>query len=169
MTIRSFSKEEAWQITCHEAGHGVAGVVLAVRFEHIEIGDRDNSEHGLVRVGVTLLEKFDHACSEDEILKWQWFYVARAAAENLLFRSYRTYGSREDMRIHGKFEELRNTKRVDGWDCDVLAVTRKLVREYAEKVAAELNLQEPTDEGKKRLTDEQVYDLLGKKPLWDTY
>ena len=86
---RQPTHEEAWKITCHEAGHAVAGVRLNVPFTHVERGD---GEHGAVPVGVGPVDAPDHDWTDDEISRWQQFYAAGAAAEKLLFGEYREYG-----------------------------------------------------------------------------
>ena len=73
-----FTPEEAWQITCHEAGHAVVGVRHQIVFLHVERGD---GECGQVPVGVGPIENPTRTWTQDELSRWQQFYAGGAAAE----------------------------------------------------------------------------------------
>jgi hypothetical protein len=153
---RQVAREEAWQITCHEAGHAVAGVRLQIPFCHVERGD---NEYGEVEVGVNPIEEPSGDWTQDEISRWQQFYAAGAATEQLLFGSYREYASRGDRCLHDVLEKRRRANRSDGWDQDIQSVMNVLDRGSIEKVARELDQH-------KKLSSEQVYELLGCDPPW---
>jgi hypothetical protein len=153
---RTGPPDEAWQITCHEAGHAVAAVFLEVMFECVERGDGD---FGQVPVGVGPLDNPLRSWTEDEVSCWQRFYAAGAAAEKLLFAAYRPYACRVDQSLHNKLEKLRSTQRNDGWEQDVEAAVAILDQQSIEKVACELDHE-------RKLTAEQVYEILGCVPPW---
>jgi len=151
---RQVTPEEAWQITCHEAGHAVVGVRHQINFLHVERGD---GEHGEVPVGVGPIENPSRNWTQDEISRWQQFYTAGAAAEQLLFGAYREYGSSHDRCLHDVLEKRWRPNRCGGWDQDIQSAMKLLDRESIVNVAKELDRQ-------KKLTDEQVYELLGCAP-----
>jgi hypothetical protein len=148
---------EQWRIACHEAGHVVAAVRLKIPLSHVELGEDDCGE---VSVAFSPIDDPERRLSQDEISHWQQFYAAGAAAERLLFGTYREHGVRVDMELHGRWEERRQAVRVGGWDCDIQAALGAIDRESVEEVAKAL------DRGK-RLSSEQVYQLLGCKPPWE--
>jgi hypothetical protein len=152
--LRLLTTKEAWQITCHEAGHAVAAVRLKVRFFYVE---RGTSEQGKVEFGVAPIENPNRKRSEEEISRWQQFYAAGAAAERLLFGHYREYASSSDQRNHAKFEKQYRIGRLNGWDQDIQSVMNVLDCGAIEIVAKELDQQ-------RKLTEEQVYELLGCVP-----
>ncbi len=154
---KQVTAEEAWQITCHEAGHAVMGVRHQIAFLHVERGD---GEHGEVPVGVGPLEDDpSRNRTQDEISRWQQFYAAGAAAEMLLFGGYRDYGSRSDRYLHDLLEKRRSPNRNGGWEQDIQSAMKVLDRESVEKIAKELDRH-------KNLSVEQVYELLGCAPPW---
>jgi hypothetical protein len=149
---RQITREEAWQITCHEAGHVVLAARHRIPFSHAERGDGDTGE---VSVNVGPGEK----PNQDEIRRWQQFYAGGAAAEKLLFGSYFENGSRNDRALHEELEGKRCPRRTGGWDQDVLDAANDLDRESVERIAKELGQRG-------RLGDEEVYELLGCPPPW---
>jgi hypothetical protein len=153
---RELTPEEAWQITCHEAGHAVGAVRLQIPFSHIERGD---GEHGEVAVGVGPIENPNRNRTQDEISRWQQFYAAGAAGEQVLFGCYREYASRRDRYLHEVLEKRWCPNRSGGWDQDIQFAMKVLDRESIEKVAQKLDQH-------KKLTDEQVCELLGCAPPW---
>jgi hypothetical protein len=153
---RQFTREELWQVTCHEAGHAVVGVRLEIPFLYVERGD---GEHGEVPVGVGPLENPGRSRSPSEISRWQQFYAAGAAAEQLLFEGYRDYWASRDKFLHEQLEKLRSQSRADAWDQDVRNALSVLDRESVEKVARALDHH-------RKLTDVQVYELLDRVPSW---
>jgi hypothetical protein len=153
---RQIIGEKAWQITCHEAGHAIVGVRLEIPFLHVERGD---GEHGEVPVGVGPNEEPRSDWTLEEIARWQQFYAAGAAAERLLFGAYREYGARRDRHLHELLERQWRPGRAGGWDQDIRCAMELLDRASVEKVARELDRQ-------RRLSDEQVYELLDCKPPW---
>jgi hypothetical protein len=153
---RQITKEEAWQISCHEAGHAVLGVRLQIPFLRVERGD---GEYGEVPVGVGPIEAPEGNWGQDDISRWQLFYAAGAAAEQLLFDGYRDYASRRDRSLHEALESRRRQKRIKGWDEDIQSAMPILDEESVEKVAKELDRQ-------RRLSELQVYRLLGCTPSW---
>jgi hypothetical protein len=153
---REITREEAWQITCHEAGHAIVGVRLQIPFLHVERGD---GEQGEVEVGACPYECPDGDWTQDEISRWQTFYAGGAAAEKLMFDSHREYGSRRDEFLHSELEKRRLPVRSDGWDRDIQSAMALIDRESVQKVASELDRR-------KKLTEEQAYELLGCAPPW---
>jgi len=154
---RRLAPEEQWQITCHEAGHAVVGARRQIPFLRVERGD---GEYGEVPVGVGPIENPDGSWTEDEISRWQQFFAAGAAAEQLLFGTYREYASRRDRSFHDVLERRWRANRCSGWDQDIQSAMELLDCESVEKVARELDRH-----GK--LSDEQVYELLGCQLPWD--
>ena len=153
---RQISPEEAWQITCHEAGHAVVGVRLQVPFEYVERGE---DEHGEVPIAVGPIENPSGNWTRDEISEWQRFYAGGAGAEQLLFGSYREYACSRDKYLHAVLEKQWQPNRRRGWEQDVQSAMKLLDRQSVEKVAKELELQ-------RKLSDDQVYQLLGCTPWW---
>jgi hypothetical protein len=153
---RVVTREEAWQITCHEAGHAVVAVRHQIPFECVERGD---GEHGEVQVDLCPLDDPSKNWTKDEIRNWLQFYVAGAAAELLLFGRYREYASSRDRILHDQIEKQWSSNRETGWEKDIQSAMEVLDRESVERVAKELDSQ-------KKLTDEQVYKLLGSEPPW---
>lgn|GEM_PF-6185344 len=108
---RQLTPEEEWQITCHEAGHAVVGVRHQIPFWQVERGER---EHGEVPIGVGPIVNPDRNWTEDEISRWQQFYAAGAAAEQLLFGTYREYAACRDRHFHDILERRWRANRSDG-------------------------------------------------------
>lgn len=150
---RQFTSEEAWKITCHESGHAVVAVRLHVPFEYVERGD---GEYGKVEIGVGPIENPTRNRPLDEISRWQQFYTAGAATEQLLFGSFREHASCRDRYLHDVLEKRWRPNRYGGWDQDIQFAMKLLDRESVEKVAKELDRS-------KRLSEEEVYKLLGCK------
>jgi hypothetical protein len=123
---------------------------------HVERGE---GEDGEVPVGVGPIEDPRHNWTQDEISRWQQFYAAGAATEKFLFGDYREYGSRRDQALHERLEEQRRPNRSAGWEADIQSAIKLLDRESVEKVAKELDLH-------RKLSDEEVYKLLGCTPPW---
>lgn len=154
--LRQLSPEEAWLITCHEAGHAVVAARLQVPFMWVVRGD---GEIGEVTVGVTPSELPDDPCPIDEVSRWQQFYAGGAAAEKLLFGEYREIASRQDRLLHSRYETLWRPGRIGGWEEDVELAAAVLDRGAIERVARELDRR-------KQLSDEQVCKMLGCKLPW---
>jgi hypothetical protein len=151
---RQVTQEEAWQITCHEAGHAVVAVRLNIPILHVERGD---AEHGEVPPGVGPIDSPNHNWTVDKVSQWQLFYAAGAAAEKLLFGNYREYAARGDRSRHAQLEKRWCPNRSKGWDQDIQAAIEILDRGSIEKVAKELDQR-----GK--LSEEDVYQLLDRIP-----
>ncbi len=154
---RQITPEEAWQITCHEAGHAVTGVRLRFAFLRVERGD---GEYGRVDVGVGPIEAPTGNWTEVEISRWQLFYAGGAAAERMLFGDHRQYACRHDHGLHDRLEKHRHQSRNDAWERDIQSAVVLLDRESVEKVAKELDRSGT-------LSGEQVYQLLGCATPWD--
>ncbi len=154
---RQLTSEEAWKITCHEAGHAVVAVRHQLPIEYAERGD---GESGKVELSLTLFDDEDRDWSWEEIAQYQQFYAGGAAAEWLLFGTYREYACGRDRAIHRAVEERWHPCRAGGWDEDVRSAMKVLDRESVEKVARAL-------ERHSRLDDEHLYELLGCKAPWD--
>jgi hypothetical protein len=152
---RLITSEESWMISCHEAGHAVIAVRRRILFEYVQ---RGKGEHGLVKSCGGPIENPDRPWPQDEIARWQQFYAAGAAAELLLFGTYREYGSRRDRALHEKLEKRRYPSRVNAWKVEIQFASQILDRESVERVAKEL-------ERRKKLKYEHVHYLLGCKPL----
>lgn len=155
-TPRQLTSEEAWQTTCHEAGHALVAARLGIPFTHVERGE---GEHGKVEVGVGPIEDPEHNWTLHQISCWQQFHAAGAAAEKFLFGSYREYGVRQDRRQHAKLESRWRPGRSNGWEGDVQSAMNLLDREAIEKIAKELDRRGI-------LSAEEVYVLLDCLPPW---
>jgi hypothetical protein len=144
------------RVLYHEAGHAVVGVRLQIPFGPVEVRDGENGE---VSVGVGPLESPDRRHSEEEISRWQLFYAAGEAAEQLLFGDHRDYGTTVDRALHERLEKLRSVQRHRAWDLDIQSVVKVLDSEAVQKIAESLGQH-------RKLSDEQVHNLLGCKPTW---
>jgi hypothetical protein len=147
---------ENWQITCHEAGHAVLAVRFNMSFLSVERGD---GAQGQLEACGNPLSNPDRGWSKEVIAQWQQFYAAGAAAELLLFGSYREYACSRDTILHDQLERMRPDGRRDGWAKDVDSAVKLLDRESIEKVAKKLDQE-------RKLTDEEVYQLFGMRPPW---
>jgi len=171
------TKDEAWRITCHEAGHAFMAVYGEILFTHVE---RDGLYYGLVNAVAGPLEFAPNGerrgGTPDEISRWQRYYAGGAAAEQLLFGELRgknadgtdPYGF--DKGRHRQCEELLGNNRCDGWEQDIQSAKQSLAenRDSLMKIATALHgkLTIGSDR-RERLTDDEVYNLLGRKPSWD--
>ena len=149
--IRQLTPEEAWQISCHEAGHAIAGVRLNLPFMNVIRGE---GEHAETPIGNNPINCPNAPWADEAISRWQLFYAAGPAAEELEFGQYRDYAAREDRKLHGWLEKKRKINRIDGWSQDIQAAIKILDRKSIEKVAKEL-------EAHGTLNEEKVYALLG--------
>jgi hypothetical protein len=159
---REITSNEAWKITYHEAGHAFVAARLKIPFNYVERGE---GEHGLVDVSNGPLDDFlpgapKRTRTEDEISHWQKFFAAGAAAERLLFGSYRDYASSHDQAKNEKLETLRPQQRSDGWERDVQSAMEILDQEAVKKLAGELDRE-------KKLAEAQVYEILGFASPYD--
>ena len=153
---RQVTREEAWQITCHEAGHAVAAVRLDTPFTHVERGE---GEHAEVHPGNNPVNTPETMWTGGEVSRWQQFYAAGTAAEIVLFGDYRSYGSRKDRSLHELLEMRWRPSRSNGWKQDIQSVIEILDGGAVVRVAKQL------DE-RRTLSEEEVYQLLGRIPPW---
>jgi hypothetical protein len=151
-----------WRVLYHEAAHAVMAVHHELCFQFVEVLGIDN---GQTEPAANPIADPDHDWPEDDIAKWQLFYAAGAAAEMQLFGSYRKRGTREDRRLHDELESWREEGRDGGWEQDIQAAGRVLNIEYVKTVANELHRRGALNQPK-RLTSEEVYELLGLVPSW---
>jgi hypothetical protein len=152
---REITQDEAWTITCHEAGHCVVGVHHRITMWKAE---RGSGGHGQVSHGASPLDDPDRGWPEDEIARWQQFFAGGAAAEKLLRGSYREYGCISDRRDHAGLEKLRRY-RPNGWDVDIKSAMALLDLESIEKIAKLLD-----EYG--TMSGELIYKMLGVRHPW---
>jgi hypothetical protein len=150
---RQVTPEDAWRITCHEAGHAVAAVRNQIAFSHVERGD---GEQGQMVFDHGPIENPTSNWTKEAISRWQQVYAAGAAAELLLFGDYRRYASSRDQRLHDKLEKCWCPDRSGGWEKDIQSALKLLDRESLEKVAEKL-------ERRKKLSGEKVHEILSFK------
>jgi hypothetical protein len=153
---REITTEEDWQITCHEAGHATLAVRYCISFVEVKRGD---GEFGELEASGCPLDHPGRSWPQDVISRWQHFYAAGAAAEQLMFGSFRPYAASRDLFLHGRLEELRPECRQNAWNQDIKAALKVLDRDSVEKVAKALACD-------RKLSDEQVYALFDRKPPW---
>ena len=153
---RDITKQEHWRITCHEAGHAVFAVRCGIVFLYIE---RGAGEHALLELAINPVDEPDHNWSRSDILKWQEFYAAGAAAERLLFNDDRAYALRCDKCNHAKLETRLKRFRSRGFDEDLKSAMTHLDGDAIEKVATEL-------EKRMRLEFEDVSTIIGQPLPW---
>jgi len=79
---RQITVDEAWQITCHEAGHAVVAVRFVFNFHYVERGE---GEHGKMEPCGCPLNHRELNWPLTAISQWQQWYAAGVAAEWLLF------------------------------------------------------------------------------------
>ena len=152
--ITSTSIKYQRRVAYHEAGHAVAAVRLNIPFMHVVVNGDTSSE---VEVSVTPLDNEDGLQSSEEMRRWQQFYAAGAASEQLLFGYYLPPASSRDRREHDEYEKRSHAPRVDGWYQDIAATVAVLDRESVKLVARELK-----ERG--RLEEDQVYEILHCDP-----
>ena len=155
---RQITPEEAWQITCHEAGHSIVAARLGLPFQRVVRGD---GEHGEVEVCWSPVDDGPTRDRDQDVLsRWQQFYAAGAATEILLFDSYRAFASRHDQACHDLIEKRRCPIRADAWEQDIRLAKQILDRDSVDTVARELARRG-------ELSDKEVCELL-KCPLsWE--
>jgi hypothetical protein len=76
-----------------------------------------------------------------------------------LFEDYRAYACPVDKALHDKIEKRYHPARQDGWNRDIESAVKILDAESIEKVARKLDQR-------RRLTEEEVYEIFGCKPDW---
>ena len=153
---RPIAPDEAWKITCHEAGHAIFAVRHGIIFESVK---RGTGEHGIVKLCANPIDNPEEQWSPRELQVWQEFYAAGAAAERLLFDTDRYYALRSDISNHAVLERRLNRERASGFEEDVQSATRQLDSCSIEVVAREL--QSKTD-----MTFEEVAAVIGGSVPW---
>ncbi len=137
----------------HEAGHAIVATNFDIPFNYVEIS---KDGRGVVDIACGPLDEPD-SCTEKEALQWQQFYAAGAAAETLLWGNHRDYASRVDQNIHARFQAQFLQGHPANWESDIESAMHLLNRDDVELLANALADQ-------RRLTEDQVYKLLGRNP-----
>jgi hypothetical protein len=149
--------DDAWRISCHEAGHAIVAVRLLLPFDSVERGLGDQ---GFVDGSNPIDDDEDQCWPNDCLRKYQCFYAAGAAAEKLLFELWREPALRVDRKHHALIEQRLNQHRTSGFDEDIQAAARLLKACEVESVAKQLAQ-------KRKLTFAEVAELIGCQLPWD--
>jgi len=162
---------EAWEMTCHEAGHAAVAVHFGISFTHVE---RDGLYYGLVDAVARPLEFAPNGewrgGTPDEVSQLHLYFAGGEAAEQLLFGKLRgknadgtgPYGI--DKGRHGECEELLCNNRCDGWEKDIQSAMKVLAGDLESvlKIATELGRRiTKGSDRRERLTDDEVLQSSG--------
>ena len=148
--------DDAWRIACHEAGHAIHAVQNGLIFEHVEVGV---NEHGVVVPIGGPLNDPDTPYTNEQLLCWQTFYAAGAAAEHVLFCEIRSHAIRGDIENHEKLNQRLPEDTRSSFDSRVDEAARLLDGSIVQRVAEKLIDCE-------QLTYENTCDLAGVPVPW---
>lgn len=151
--------DEDWKIACHEAGHAVFAITQRMREMWVEWAKVGENEYGEIQLVATPHDSPDDDWTANQLVRYQLYYAAGAAAEQHLFQQHRLHAIVCDFKLHKELESLLKRNRPTGFDDDIEAAMQSLDPDSVRTVAQ--NLFES-----KLLTGEQVAGLIGVTPPW---
>ena len=162
--LPSLHPYDDWRIAVHESGHAVFAVKNDFLFTCVEIGPK---EHGEVHVSSSPLDDDQHSpldddqqeLTRDQLLCWQAFYAAGAAAEHLVFQEIRRHAVRTDENQHRRINEMC-VGSPDLFESAIARALEVLSMTTIEHVAKQLM-------NDKRVTYDLVCSLSEVVPKWD--
>jgi hypothetical protein len=156
--LTSLQPDNDWRIAVHEAGHSVFAVRNDLTFERVVIGP---NEHGELDVIGSPLDDKGEELTPEQLLCWQAFYAAGAAAEHLLFREIRAHSIRYDVDRHRMINEMRAGSS-DQFESAIARAEQMLSATTVGRVANQLMID-------KCLRYDEVCKLCDVIPSWDRW
>jgi hypothetical protein len=148
--------DDDWRVAVHESGHAIAAVKFGFIFQQVEVGP---NEHGEVDVQFSPLDRKHSDASQEELMRWQIFYAAGAAAEHLVFDEIREHGIRKDRADHCRVNEML-VGRESTFEDSVQKAIQLLDSKLLQSVAKELHKSS-------RLSIEEMHSLVGVPIPWE--
>jgi len=152
----SLHSDDDWRIAVHEAGHAVFAVKNDLIFTYVDIGP---NEHGEIDVIGSPLDDNEQELMRDQLLCWQAFYAAGAAAEHVLFHEIRRHAVRYDKGRH-HLVNVMLPGSLDIFESAIARAGKMLSTTTIERVAGRLMID-------KRLQYDEVCKLSDVIPPWD--